>query len=117
MKETPMPAIDHYKQQLQQLRQEYIRRHEAVEKDLQHENEPIEKDFAEQATQLENEQVLQALDEDALGIVAQIDTALRRIENGSYGICTACGETIAESRLQAVPYTNLCIGCANKMDH
>ena len=42
----------------------------------------------------------------------QIETALRRIENGDYGYCQECGEEIAAARLQIDPTVLLCFGCA-----
>lgn len=42
----------------------------------------------------------------------QIDGALERLEEGSYGECTRCGEPIGEARLRARPEAGLCIGCA-----
>ena len=43
--------------------------------------------------------------------LAQIDLALHRIEDGSYGVCESCGEKIAKARLLALPFTQLCIAC------
>lgn len=42
----------------------------------------------------------------------QIDAALKRIEDGSYGKCFECGEDIAEARLKANPAVTMCIKCA-----
>ncbi len=42
----------------------------------------------------------------------RIDEALERLDNGSYGHCELCGQPIGEARLDALPYTSLCIGCA-----
>ncbi len=42
----------------------------------------------------------------------QIDAALKRIEEGSYGECQECGNDIAEGRLKANPAVTLCIKCA-----
>jgi DnaK suppressor protein len=39
----------------------------------------------------------------------QIDNALRRIEEGSYGICIDCGRPIEQARLEAVPWARYCI--------
>lgn len=39
----------------------------------------------------------------------QVDAALARIANGTYGTCAACGEAIAEGRLEARPWTPFCI--------
>jgi DnaK suppressor protein len=40
-----------------------------------------------------------------------IDMALERVENGSYGLCQACGKPISNERLEAVPHARLCIHC------
>lgn len=41
----------------------------------------------------------------------QIDEALKRIEEGSYGICESCGDEIDEERLIAMPFAKLCLSC------
>lgn len=41
----------------------------------------------------------------------QIEEALKRLDEGSYGDCQQCGKAIGMSRLKAVPYTALCISC------
>lgn len=43
--------------------------------------------------------------------IRQIDDALGRIDDGSYGVCESCGLEIAEERLQAMPFTRLCRDC------
>jgi len=111
-----MLNLDNYRQKLLSLRDEYSQRIDALQKDLQHQQVPLEKDSAELASQLENEDVLEALDGEARGIVVQINHALQCIEDGSYGICSSCGEVISEARLNAVPYTCLCIDCAEDQD-
>ncbi len=49
------------------------------------------------------------LDENAEHVLAEIDAALQRIDDGTFGTCTACGRPIGEERLDAVPYATLCI--------
>lgn len=44
----------------------------------------------------------------------QIEKALGRLDSGQYGTCEQCGGQIEAERLDAVPYTTLCIGCARK---
>jgi DnaK suppressor protein len=46
----------------------------------------------------------------------QVEAAIERIENGSYGRCEECGEKIPESRLDAIPYTARCIRCASQQE-
>lgn len=48
-------------------------------------------------------------EEDTLGL---IDAALARIEDGTYGRCVQCDGTIPKARLNAIPYTPVCIKCA-----
>jgi DnaK suppressor protein len=40
-----------------------------------------------------------------------IDDALARIDEGSYGVCDSCESDIAEARLEALPFTRLCVSC------
>ena len=44
----------------------------------------------------------------------QIEGALERIEDGTYGSCVDCDAKIAKARLNAIPYTPFCIKCASK---
>ncbi len=44
----------------------------------------------------------------------QLDEALERIENGTYGICRVCGKEIGHERLEAVPTTTICYDCKVK---
>ena len=46
----------------------------------------------------------------------QIEAAIERIEDGSYGRCQTCGMRIRESRLQAVPYAAQCVRCASEQE-
>ncbi|HQZ39029.1 MAG: TraR/DksA family transcriptional regulator [Acidobacteria bacterium] len=47
-------------------------------------------------------------------ILQAIDEALVRIEEGTFGVCRDCGEPIAEARLNAIPWTRVCITCKEK---
>ena len=44
-------------------------------------------------------------------ILYEIDDALKRLDDGSYGVCQQCNTPITMSRLKAVPYASLCIAC------
>lgn len=46
----------------------------------------------------------------------QVQSALNRIDAGTFGKCEECGEAIAKPRLQALPYTKHCINCARKLE-
>jgi DnaK suppressor protein len=42
----------------------------------------------------------------------EIEAALERVEDGSYGLCERCGDPIPEARLEARPVARTCVGCA-----
>lgn len=44
-------------------------------------------------------------------LLYQIDDALKRIDDGSYGVCIQCNKPITMSRLKAVPYASMCVAC------
>ena len=47
-------------------------------------------------------------------ILSAIEEALWRMEQGTYGLCHDCGEAIAPGRLNAIPWTRVCITCKEK---
>ncbi|MBW1990928.1 MAG: RNA polymerase-binding protein DksA [Deltaproteobacteria bacterium] len=49
-------------------------------------------------------------------LIAKIQAALERIEDGTYGICEICGGEISEKRLRARPVTTMCISCKSRME-
>ena len=57
-------------------------------------------------------QVAISLNEESL--FEQVEAAIERLQAGTYGVCQQCGHKIGMERLQAVPYTALCIACALK---
>lgn len=75
--------------------------------------EPDSKDFEERATENEGDEVLEDLGNAALTEIAQIESALNRIEDGTYGECVTCGAEIPAPRLEAVPHAAQCIKCAS----
>jgi RNA polymerase-binding transcription factor DksA len=46
--------------------------------------------------------------------LAEVERALRKLGDGSYGVCEQCGNSIDEARLEAKPAARLCIACASK---
>lgn len=65
-------------------------------------------DLASDARDREINLILTDRDRDKL---QAIDDALARINDGSYGLCESCESDIAEGRLEALPFTRLCINC------
>jgi len=55
-----------------------------------------------------------SLANNARDMLDQIDRALARIENGTYGVCESCGNAIGKGRLQAFPRATLCVSCKER---
>jgi DnaK suppressor protein len=67
--------------------------------------------IADHASEMVDREVDESLEENAEQIVHEIDRALTRIDEGTYGRCERCGGEIPEARLEAVPYATLCVSC------
>ena len=100
------------KSQLEQERSRLIALIERTSKHLYRREEPLSADFAEQAVEVENDQVVEALDDNAKAELAEIKAALTRMDDGSFGICSKCSEELPLGRLKAVPHARFCTNCA-----
>jgi len=49
-------------------------------------------------------------------LIVEIDGALQRIEDGTYGICQGIGKPIPKARLEAIPWTRYCVECASLLE-
>jgi RNA polymerase-binding protein DksA len=67
--------------------------------------------LADTATDTYDRELDYTLEENSEHVLSEIEAALKRIEEGSYGQCTNCGRQIPEERLEARPYATLCIDC------
>lgn len=70
------------------------------------------KDWEELATEREGDEVLERLGLSGQEEMARIRAALKRMDEGEYGICTKCGNEISEARLDLLPWTPFCRTCA-----
>ena len=73
-------------------------------------------DVADRALQDATEEQQISLMELKNGMREQIDEALLRLADGTYGICEDCGREISERRLKAVPFARRCIQCQEKTE-
>ena len=76
-----------------------------------------EADSKERAKQLEDNEVVDALGNEARDELRKISTALQRLESGDYGLCVECGGDIGAGRLKVYPYADECIECAEFDEH
>jgi RNA polymerase-binding transcription factor DksA len=68
------------------------------------------------ATATYDRELDQGLEEGVQQTLVDIDLALRRIDEGSYGTCEICGEPIGAERLSAIPWARLCIDDQRKLN-
>jgi DnaK suppressor protein len=78
------------------------------------ENNTRQGDLADQASGNNEVHIQLKLRQTDAKILAAIEEALARIEKGTYGACRDCGEPISPARLNAIPWTRVCITCKEK---
>lgn len=105
--------------QIQQFRDRLIEQREQIVAGWtggETEQDELLRDPEELATRITRSEVEDRVQEDERNLVEKIDFALRRIETGSYGLCTGCGTSIPLARLEAKPSVSLCIACQEEKD-
>src|ERR1035438_5566746 len=73
---------------------------------------PLSADSEDRATDLENQDALEGIENSENQEIQQIGAALKRIAEGTYGVCAQCGADIDPKRLKALPNATRCISCA-----
>jgi DnaK suppressor protein len=103
-----------YKQILLEMKQDISNRIDAIDRDIRHEG--MSADWTEQASERENDEVLDSLGNSSEEELAMINFALKRIESGDYLNCDECGGDIPAARLELIPFTAHCVNCADKFE-
>ena len=73
-------------------------------------------DLADQASGNNEVHIQLKLKQTDAKILQAIEEALYRLEKGTYGVCRDCGDPIAPARLEAIPWTRVCISCKQKQN-
>jgi DnaK suppressor protein len=73
-------------------------------------------DAADAAFDASGEELASTLAELEAKELTQIERALRRLKAGTYGKCEACNSTIPVARLNALPFSTLCVKCQREME-
>jgi DnaK suppressor protein len=101
--------IDHYRRVLTARRDELASATVRAEAEVADQEDLAHQDPGDRATaDVAKDDLLQAAGRDSEQL-AQIEAALGRIADGSYGVCAVCGQEIPKSRLDAVPWATLCV--------
>jgi len=80
-----------------------------VEREL---HKALPADSEDQAIELENLEALEVIEKTGTTEIAQIEAALKRISDGTYGTCAKCGGAINPRRLKALPTAATCVSCS-----
>jgi DnaK suppressor protein len=76
----------------------------------------VDNHLGDTATETLDRELDQTLEENSDHVLAAIEAALKRIEDGTYGICSNCGSPISLERLEAMPWADLCIEDKRKLE-
>jgi len=68
-------------------------------------------DIADQATSAYTKEFLLSLGDAERRLLRQVDAALGKMRQNTYGLCEKCEEEISPKRLEALPFASYCIGC------
>jgi RNA polymerase-binding protein DksA len=74
----------------------------------------VDNHLGETATATLDREIDYSLEENSEQVLKAIDRALQRMDEGGFGVCETCGQTISEERLEAIPYATQCIDCRRK---
>lgn len=115
---TPLPHLT--PEQVEVLRGELLRALSKLERSMKTTNRaarPVKLDQASvgrlsRIDAMQNQSLTKGLQERERVKAAHLTEALRRLEEGGYGICTGCGSPIQFERLELFPETPTCAGCA-----
>ena len=102
-------SIEVAKERLLALQNEYQTRIDKIEDHIQHPQDSLNEHWDDQAISMRENDMRKNLLLEAQQGLNYVNNALSRIENGTYGECTECGEDIEEKRLEALPYATLCM--------
>ena len=112
----------HFRQELEQARerlQKTIEHHDIGNASLEEETGELlsaaDNHLADAATETYERELDEGLEEDAREQLRQVEKALTRLESGEFGRCEICGKEIPVERLEAVPWTTLCIDDARRL--
>ncbi|MFW5940428.1 MAG: TraR/DksA family transcriptional regulator [Chloroflexota bacterium] len=95
----------------QQLEDEAEKLQESITQKLNGNNEgrnPDRSDLAQAYATRERSTALLAIERERL---EQVQSALQRLDDGTYGQCMSCGESISPERLEILPHATLCVNC------
>jgi|TARA_R110002111_G_scaffold254944_1_gene320882 RNA polymerase-binding transcription factor DksA len=104
-----MQNFEHFKHKLLALKNDMEERITAIDKEIKHEG--MSSDWSEQATERENDEVLESLGNASKAELEMINHALKKIDSGEYFSCSVCRKDIPTARLELLPFSTRCVSC------
>lgn len=109
--DLPQERLDALRARLQEQRLEIVNMYnQDVRAGQESTDEPTE-DIVDRANNSYNRELMFSISDTERLMLLQVEDALNRIEAGTYGRCTNCGNAINPLRLDAVPWARFCIDC------
>jgi RNA polymerase-binding transcription factor len=108
--------VRHFESLLQKRRLDLIGRLRQANEDSGPSQHDYGRDEADRANGSQVQQLLSRLTSQERLMLNAIERALRRMEDGTFGMCVACQREIGSKRLEAVPWTLRCIHCQQKLE-
>lgn len=102
--------LSEIRQNLEQQRADLINKGHVVRSDMR-EREKVPRDSIDESTDEQDTSTLLRLKDRERNLIAKINEAIERIDDGDYGYCEVCGEEIGVRRLRARPMATMCIDC------
>ncbi len=109
--EVPRDRFQALRQRLQNQRAEIINMYKQDLRAGQESADDGTEDIVDRANNAYNRELMFSLSDNERATLLQIENALARMDEGSYGRCANCGQTINVLRLEAVPWARFCVDC------
>lgn len=110
------------KEKIEGYRRQLLARREALAEDLRLvtsqliNDQSVYTDAVDQAAAETDKNFTLQLKNRDRNVLWQIDEAILRLDNGTFGECERCGDAISEGRIEAFPFTTLCIDCKAELE-
>jgi DnaK suppressor protein len=108
--------LETFKKRLEERQQGLRKAVSRTEEDGRIADQDSAQDIADRAASSYTKEFLFSQSNNDRQLLQMVETALRRIREGTFGECGSCGNEINPKRLEAVPWTRYCIECQEKLE-
>jgi len=106
--------LKEFERKLKQLRDRILEGFDEQRAEINGFKGEAESDTYDDASNIVELNILMTLNDSQKRELDQIAMAMAKIKEGTYGVCEGCGQLIADKRLLALPFTNLCVECKGR---